>query len=256
MAAPPDRFTDELIEPIMVQLEGGSFQMGDDTGRDDEKPEHHVTVSAFMIAMYPVSNAEYAVFLRRTDHPTPKQWGQAPFDRPDRPVCGVSWLDAVAYADWLTAETGTRYHLPTEAQREFAARGGESGLTYPWGNDPLPLEGPFTRGAGLPEFRGPLQLGTPDYPGANGFGLFHMMDNVHEWTADYYDPDYYQSSPHPQVDPRGPLTPRPRRAARGGSWRHDIKFTTNAQRSSLAEDKQFTDFGFRLAASKGFEYIR
>ena len=71
--------------------------MGDESGRADEKPVHSVLVDAFSIAIYPVSNAEYAVFLERTGHDEPVEWMQPRFDRPDLPVCGVSWKDAVAY---------------------------------------------------------------------------------------------------------------------------------------------------------------
>ncbi len=245
------------IRPQMRDLPGGAFLMGDAAGRGDERPVHEVFVSPFALGVFPVSVAEYRVFLQQTDHPQPVEWGQPRFDRPDLPACGVSWDDAVAYADWLAAQAGVNYHLPSEAQREYAARGGLAQLAYPWGDEPPPLVGVYERGLGGPITGGPMALGTPPpgmADGANGFGLYHMADNVHEWCADFYDPRFYAASP--RDNPRGPLTPTDRRAARGGSWRHEIKFSRCAARSSLAPQKRFADFGFRLAASHGFEYVR
>ena len=252
MNGPPRSFNREPILPLMCRIPAASFLMGDRNGRDDEMPVHQVTLDEFKIAKYPVSNAEYAVFLKKTDHENPKAWSEPRFDRPDYPVCGVSWVDAVSYAQWLSDLTGEMYHLPTEAQREYATRGGHEQLSYPWGNDPIPLEGPYARGLSSPLTGGPITLGTPASHEPNGFGLYHMADNVHEWTADYYDEHYYERSP--QRDPRGPQRSN-RRAARGGSWRHDIKYCRCAARSSLGPFKRFTDFGFRLAASGAFEYL-
>jgi formylglycine-generating enzyme required for sulfatase activity len=235
----------------MRELPGGRFDMGDKSGRADERPLHSVRLDAFSMAAYPVSNAEYAVFLERTGHDGPVEWMQPRFDRPDLPVCGVSWLDAVAYADWLSAFSGRRFHLPTEAQREYAARGGRAGRAYPWGDDPLPLSGPYARGLSGPITGGPMPIAGPDSIGPNDFGLHHMADNVHEWCADYYDARYYRSSP--ERNPGGPEK-GDRRAARGGAWRHDIKFCRCGARSSLKPDKRFADFGFRLAESPSFEY--
>lgn len=238
--------------PEMRSLPGGTFLLGDEKGRADEQPVHEVTVDPFSIGVYPVTNAEYAVFLAITGHPEPIEWGQPRFDRPECPVCGVSWHDAVAYADWLSARTGQCYHLPTEAQREYAARGGRVQQAYPWGEDPLPREGVYAEGLAGPLTGGPIPIGSPDATGPNDFGLYHMADNVHEWCADYYDHDYYRHSP--RHNPRGPAA-TDRRAARGGSWRHHVKYTRCAARSSLAPTKRFADFGFRLAMSEGFEYM-
>ena len=249
------------IEPPMCDLPGtgpDGFHMGDDNGRDDERPVHRVVVAPFSIAIWPVTNGQYEAFLQATNHAPPPGWGMSPFNHPDAPVCAVSWNDAVAYADWLTQRTRRCWHLPTEAQREYAARGGREGAAYPWGDDGLPLEGPYQRGLDGPLVGGPLPVVTPDNPpnaplaGPNGFGLYHMADNVHEWCADYHDRDYYAHSP--AENPRGPEK-TDRRAARGGSWRHDIKYCRCAARSSLGPAKQFADFGFRVAASEGFEYV-
>lgn len=242
----------QIILPTMRQLPGGTFLLGDEKGRADEQPVHEVTIDPFSIAIYPVSNSEYAVFLAHTGHAEPVEWRKPRFDRPEYPVCGVSWIDAVAYADWLSAGTDQCYHLPTEAQREYAARGGRVQQAYPWGDEPLPLQGPYAEGLDGPLTGGPLPIGCAEAAGPNDFGLYHMADNVHEWCADFYDRSYYASSP--QHNPRGPGA-RDRRAARGGSWRHHIKYSRCAARSSLAPNKRFADFGFRLALSERFEYV-
>lgn len=238
--------------PTMIALPGGTFLMGDIAGRSDEQPMHEVTVEPFEIAECPVTVQAYTQFMTATGHADPREWGKPPFDQPDLPVCGVSWIDAVAYGEWISQITGRCFHLPTEAQREFAARGGMAQQAYPWGPVPPEQIGVYERGLSGEAVGGPMPVRCDAGVGANQFGLWHMGDNVHEWCADYYDRNYYQQSP--LHEPAGPLT-SDRRAARGGSWRHDVKYCRCAARSSLAPDKRFTDFGFRLAASKDFQYV-
>ena len=195
--------------------------MGSGDGDDNERPLHDVWIDAFEIGMYAVTNAEYARFA-----PPPR--GDDPhFNHPDQPVVAVSWLDAVRYCEWLG------FRLPTEAEWEFAARGGVEGRRYPWGDDP-------------PEDSG-RTLAGPDRVGErapNGFGLYGMCENVHEWCSDWSAADYYALSP--ARNPRGP-DGGSRRASRGGSWRHQVKVTRCAARSSLPPDLRYTDYGFRVA---------
>ena len=229
----------------MSTIPAGTFWMGSENGLLNESPRHRVVVGAFELAIFQVTNAEYAEFLAATGHEVPRDWKSAHFDDPQQPVCGVSWIDAKAFCDWL----GGDFHLPTEAQREWAARGGVDGTEYPFGNDPPPLEGIYA-----PVLDG-VKTGFPQPVGqgpANAFGLFNIFDNVHEWCADWYAADYYKLSP--RDEPRGPATGT-RRCARGGSWRHQVKFSRNAARSALDPTKRFTDFGFRVARSAGFEYV-
>ncbi len=239
------------IAPEMLRLEGATYLMGSADGRDDEKPVHRVTIDRFAIARFPVTVKEYALFLSDTGYESPRDWMKPPFDSPDLPVCGVSWLDAVAYARWLSGQLDQSFHLPTEAQREYASRGGAEPRAYPWGDEALPQEGVYARGLTGPETGRPLPIGT-GLAGPNPLGIWHMGDNVHEWCADYYLPDYYAQSP--EDNPAGPGQ-TDRRAARGGSWRHNIKYCRCAARSSLAPDKRFMDFGFRIASSDGFQYV-
>jgi formylglycine-generating enzyme required for sulfatase activity len=228
----------KFIEPEMLVIPEGDFLMGCDNGADNEKPVHRVWVDAFTIAKYPVTNREYAIFMEMTKHPPSPFWGEPAFRHPEQPVVGPSWYDAVAYCNWLENLTGKAYRLPTEAAREKAARGGLEGYEYPWGNE-LPEEHLGGRNSPL------APVGTE---GPNGYGLYNMSAGVHEWCADWYDASYYEISPG-----RNPTGPRhgTRRVARGGSWRHRIRFARCAARSSLAPDKQFSDFGFRCAMTMG-----
>ncbi|MCZ6597048.1 MAG: SUMF1/EgtB/PvdO family nonheme iron enzyme [Planctomycetota bacterium] len=230
-------------------IPGGAFEMGDDGGSFDERPRHRVELGPFELGVFQVTNADYAVFLAETDREAPPVWGERGFDHPDQPVCAVSWHDARAFCDWLGGILGARCHLPTEAQRERAARGGAEGRAYPWGDEPLPFEGPFARGRNGPETGFPQPVGLRE---PNAYGLHDIATNVHEWCADWFDPDYYSVSPARKV--RGP-SKTSRRLARGGSWRHNVKFCRNAARARLAPDKHFSDFGFRVARSSSFEYV-
>ena len=227
-----------FIEPEMILIPEGDFLMGSEKGADNEAPIHRVWVDAFVIAKYPVTNREYVCFMEMTGHRPPPFWGEPQFQHLEQPVVGPSWYDAVAYCNWLKDLTGKAYRLPTEAEREKAARGGLEGRKYPWG-DELPADHQGGRNA-------PLEPVGIDGP--NGYGLYNMSAGVHEWCADWYDASYYEISPE-----RNPTGPRrgERRVARGGSWRHRIRFAQCAARSSLAPDKQFSDFGFRCAMTMG-----
>jgi len=218
----------------MALVPAGEFQMGDPGGREDERPVHRVYVSAFRMAVCPVTNREYAVFLEATEHEEPRFWNDVTFTEPLQPVVGVSWFDAVAYCDWLSSATGRAYRLPTEAEREKAARGGSDGARYPWGDEP-PADG------GRSAQDAPNSVGQT---APNGYGLFDLGYNVHEWCLDWYDRAYYGASPI--RDPGGPATGT-RRASRGGAWRHQIKISRCAARSSLPPSFRYNDYGFRIA---------
>jgi formylglycine-generating enzyme len=213
--------------------------MGCQTGRDDEKPVHRVWVDAFELAAHQLTNEEYGRFLAATKTPEPLCWTDASFNQPKMPVVAVSWSEAVAYCEWLSQGTGKHYRLPTEAEWEHAARGGADGLLYPWGDAGT---------ESVPDYAkrwisGPEPVGL--YP-PNPYGLYNLGDNVHEWCADWYDDGYYGRSP--ERNPQGSADGN-RRASRGGSWRHHIKVTRTAARSSIPPELQYADYGFRLARS-------
>jgi sulfatase modifying factor 1 len=219
--------------------------MGCQSGRDDEKPVHRVWVDSFELGVCQVTNDEYACFLAGTGHVKPLEWGAPNFCDPKQPVVGVSWHDAVAYCDWLNTirgidlASGKQYRLPTEAEWERAARGGVEGELYPWGDvPPEQVRDYSSRWKAGPE---PVGLYSP-----NAYGLFNLGDNVHEWCSDWYDPGYYARSSE-----RSPTGPRQgsRKASRGGSWRHHIKVTRTAARSSIPPEFKYADYGFRVARS-------
>ena len=124
------------LEPALVHIPEGWFLMGSDLGQDCERPIHRVWIDSFLLAATQVTNAEYDRFLRATEATPPKFWNDPNFNHPQQPVAGPSWYEAVAYCEWLTAQTGKHYRLPTEAEWERAARGGLDQKNFPWGDDP------------------------------------------------------------------------------------------------------------------------
>src|ERR1700704_41275 len=239
--ASPETTRIGVIEPIMQRIPEGWFWMGCEDGRDDEKPRHRVWVDAFGLATCQTKNEEYSIFLDATRRPKPLSWNDPAFNHPKQPVGAVSWLDAVAYCEWLNVACANHFRLPTEAEWERAARGGVENSLYPWGDCPP---------ENLPEYasrwkKGPEQVGLYS---PNAYGLYNLGDNVHEWCSDWYDPGYYACSP--ERNPPGPAIST-RRASRGGSWRHYIKVTRTSARSSIPPEFKYADYGFRVARSEG-----
>jgi formylglycine-generating enzyme required for sulfatase activity len=209
--------------------------MGSDAGRPDEAPVHLVEVGPFAIGRTPVTNAQYAPFVR-DGGPVPLGWREPAFSDPTQPVVGVSWFDATAFAAWLGERDGRPFRLPTEAEWERAARGGEEARPTAWGDSippgevpEGPLAGPWTVGRGRP----------------NGFGLLDITTVVHEWCADWYAAGYYAVAP--RRNPAGPEEGE-RRVSRGGSWRHHVRWSPPSARSSLPPEFRYADYGLRLAA--------
>jgi formylglycine-generating enzyme len=230
-----------VLKPALVPIPAGWFLMGSDNGQDNERPVHRVWIDAFHFAACQVTNTEYARFLRATCKLPPPFWQDPNFNHPDQPVVGTSWYEATQYCAWLSVFTGARFRLPTEAEWELAARGGLESALFPWGDAPP---------ESLPNYASRWQTG-PEPVGRslpNAFGLFDICANVHEWCSDWYDPNYYANSP--DRNPLGAETGQ-RRASRGGSWRHHIKVTRCAARSSIPPEFQYADYGFRVACNLG-----
>ena len=226
-----------ILQSALVAIPAGWFLMGSETGQDNERPVHRVWIDAFHLAACQVTNAEYSRFLRAPGTLPPPFWQDPNFNHPEQPVAGVSWHEAVQFCNWLSRSTGHKYRLPSEAEWERAARGGVEGALFAWGDAPP---------ESLPNYTNRWQTG-PERVGSsapNAFGLFDICANVHEWCSDWYDPNYYAVSP--DRNPRGPETGQ-RRASRGGSWRHHIKVTRCAARSSIPPEFQYADYGFRVA---------
>jgi formylglycine-generating enzyme required for sulfatase activity len=223
----------------LIAIPGGEFRMGQADGRDEERPVHRVRVGPFRLAPYQVTNLEYDAFLHATGREAPPFRYDPLFACPNQPVVGVSWFDAVAYCEWLSSVCGLACRLPTEAEWERAARAGVDQNLYPWGDQPIfARENYASRWRQAPE---PVGTALP-----NAFGLFDMCENVHEWCSDWYDPTYYAASPG--HDPRGPDSGT-RRASRGGAWRHHLKISRCAARSSIPPEFKYADYGFRIATA-------
>ena len=191
----------------------------------DEFPLHPVSLDAFLIGRYPVTAAEWALFLNscRADahdwfDPTPETsvvYSRSRFYPRHgcslMPANGLSWFGAMAYCRWLSEKTGRRFRLPTEAEWEKAARGGLESKRFPWGNHAARGRAHFGQ-----RCSDPLHTLSPvgAYP-PNAFGLHDMAGNVWEWCSDWYDRQYYHFSPHrnPAGPERGAM-----RVLRGGSW--------------------------------------
>jgi formylglycine-generating enzyme required for sulfatase activity len=207
-----------------VFVEAGPFRMGWPRGLPCERPVHEVWLDRFLIATTPVTNADFAEYLAATAGAPPAFWRAGEFSRPRQPVVGLSWDEALGFADWAGAR------LPTEAEWEKAARGGLADAHFPWGD-----VRPASRFTAPPE--------VPATP-ANPLGLTDLSGVCHEWCADWYDDGYYAISP--VKNPRGPVGGT-RRVSRGGAWRHADPWSPVAHRSSLPPGLRYSDYGLRLA---------
>ena len=234
----------------MILLPGGSFTMGDPNGSADEAP-HKVSVSPFYIDKYKVSQEDY----QKVTNENPSKWKAK-----DHPVEEVRWSDAVRYCNlrskldglkpcydlttWECDFTANGYRLPTEAEWEYAARGGTN-TRYFFGDDrgKLKLYGWFKDNSG--GRTRPLGQKLP-----NPFGLYDAYGNVWEWCNDFYKVDYYKESP--ATDPRGPQKGKTR-VLRGGCWNTSDAKCSSAYRYN--EDPGYTDpcFGYDIY---GFRCVR
>jgi formylglycine-generating enzyme required for sulfatase activity len=235
-------------EPGMVFIPGGEYLRGrshalpDDglkwfpTVMKDDRPVKKIRLTPFYLDQYEVTNEQYAAFVKATSHRPPYHWpeGRVPDGKARFPVVNVSWDDAAAYAKWA----GKR--LPTEAEFEHACRGPAEGATYPWGEHK-----PTKEDARFNGIDGPQDVGKCR---ANYFGLYDIVGNAWEWTADWYEKDYYQRSP--DADPKGPESGR-YRVIRGGSWADVAKYLTCAYRSWARPAERSPNIGFRCAKELG-----
>ncbi|MDT4331008.1 SUMF1/EgtB/PvdO family nonheme iron enzyme [Methylomonas sp. MED-D] len=226
---------DWVIEPEMIAIPAGSFAMGGDQ-YDNEKPIHTVTFAKpFKLGKYPVTFAEYDVFVEQTARVKPEDEG---WGRGRRPAINVTWQDAVDYAVWLRETTGKAYRLPSEAEWEYACRAGAQSEFF-WGDD-----------AGLAKHYAWFDqnaAGTTQEVGlklANLFGLYDMAGNVWEWLQDGWYEDY-QGAPNDGSARIGGYGGR--RVIRSGSCGNSSAALRSAHRLWSSPEYRFNFLGFRLA---------
>jgi sulfatase modifying factor 1 len=221
----------------MVLIPAGEFTMGKNTANPtDWQPEHKVQIDAFYMDQYEVTNKQYYEFCKATNNQLPELWGQSLYkcslDYPDNPVVGVSFFDADKYARWV----GKR--IPTEAEWEYASRGGLPASFFPWGDQTDSTKANYGK-----KYKSTLKVGTFK---PNGFGLFDISGNVWEWTSDNYGDDYYSNSPN--QNPKGPVTGR-FKVIRGGSWHSGAMCIQTYYRNGLSPSWIDFGVGFRCAKS-------
>ncbi len=239
--------------PEMVLIPAGTFRIGSpvaEAGRLQDEAQRQVDiVKPFAIGRYEVTFAEYARFVSATGHRQPEDegWGHG-----KRPVINVSWQDATAYSEWLAAQTGEKYRLPTEAEWEYAARAHMTTSRY-WGDNPD--QGcAYANGAdlvGQTAFVGWTVMNCSDgytYTApvgsfqANGFGLFDMLGNVLEWTCSSYEEPYREA-----VLGCAEKETSSHIVARGGSWSDQPRGIRAADRHEALRDSYDYFIGFRVA---------
>lgn len=250
-------------EPKTVLISAGPFLMGSSEaeaqrileiagpGRQEylswQMPQHRVWLSAYYIGKYPVTNAEYAVFIRETDAPAPRCWSDPapPTGEEDHPVGAIRWQDACDYCAWLAAASGKPYRLPTEAEWEKAARGTD-GRFYPWGDDwdPQRLN---SREAGPGKL---MAVGSYSPQGDSPYGVAEMAGGLWEWVSDWFDPLAYRDRQDIR-DPKGPATGT-MHILRGGAFNLDGLLLANVSVRDTHEGTNVAeDDGFRVALSAG-----
>jgi len=230
-AAPVEPSQEPVSGAEEVLIPAGDLRMGSEVSNETQ-PIHEVSIDAFYLETHEVTNAQYFAFCQATGRGLPAFWDKREFRSgpsfPDHPVVGVSWYAAAAYAKWA----GKR--LPTEAEWEYAARGGLIGKPYPSGE---------TLDATAANYSASGPVAMRSYR-PNGFGLYDMAGNVWEWVADGYDPTYYARSP--QRNPPGP-DDRRLRVIRGGGWRSGPTCNRVDYRNALPPGWVDMAVGFRCA---------
>jgi formylglycine-generating enzyme required for sulfatase activity len=242
------------IEPELILIPAGSFRMGSTAEElaglperfQSEIPQHQVSLPAYRIGRYLVTNLQYQAFVEATGHSPPRHWegGQLPLELSDHPVVNVSWEDAMAYCLWLSEVSGRAYRLPTEAEWEKAARGTDRRI-YPWGND-WDKTRANTQEAGI---GATTPVGQYSPAGDSPYGLADMAGDVWEWTQSLWGRDFEKPDfkyPYDSADGREDLEAEGLRVLRGGSWNNDRYFARCAARVEYILDLRNVNLGFRL----------
>ncbi|GHV17135.1 hypothetical protein AGMMS49938_17760 [Fibrobacterales bacterium] len=215
----------------LVFVEGGSFRMGDwyNEGQDDERPAHSVTVGSFSISKYEVTQGLWKEYMGGSN--------PSNFKGDYLPVEKVSWNDVQTFISNLNARTGKNYRLPTEAEWEYAARGGSVSKGYRYsGSNNIGDVAWYVDNSGRQTHR----VGTK---ASNELGIYDMSGNVWEWCSDWYAGDYYMRSPSENPTGAGSGS---NRVLRGGSWYSDATGARVAYRGNSGPGNSGNALGFRL----------
>lgn len=228
------------VPPQMVQIPGGTFQMGDVEKLGDgwRNPVHPVTLKPFAISKYEVTFEEYDRFAIATGQRLPEDQG---WGRGRRPVVNVSWDEAKAYAEWLSKETGNHYRLPTESEWEYAARSGAKQEVWAGTSEESTLGeyAVFQNNSG----NRTAEVGTKQ---ANGFGLHDLTGNVWEWVEDCAHGTYEQAPTDGAAWMEANGGECGRRVIRGGSWGSTPEFLRASNRYGSTTVDRNDLLGFRL----------
>ena len=257
--------TPSFPTPEMINVRGGSFQMGSvgAEAQPNEGPVHTVNLGSFSISKYEITVKQFLQFINDTKHVTTSDtlgfswiyngsdWVKGNYvnwtydihgklvdmDNMDMPVVHVSWLDAIAYCNWLSKKTNQKFRLPTEAEWEFAARGGNSSGQYLFsGSNDLSLVAWF---AGNSRQR----LSKVGQKQPNELGIYDMSGNVMEWCYDFYSENYYETAKPDNLS--GPSTGT-EKVARGGSWSTPEQVCRSTFRIAYPETSRGGSIGFRI----------
>ncbi|MBL7784692.1 MAG: SUMF1/EgtB/PvdO family nonheme iron enzyme [Chitinophagales bacterium] len=217
------------IDSQMVKVEGGAFEMGSTDGSIEEKPTHEVILNDFYISRYEVTQAQWQTIMGNN----PSHFS----DCPQCPVENVSWDDIQVFLQKLNKHTNQSYHLPTEAQWEYAARGGNKSKGYKYaGSNDVDIVAWYSDNSGQRTH----QVGQKE---PNELGLYDMSGNVWEWCSDWYSEDYYKNSP--VNNPTGSNNGTDR-ILRGGGWSNSAEGCRITYRDHDIPTNRNRINGFRL----------
>ena len=236
-----DIWWEPITEIGFIWVPGGSFSMGsgewDDQSQEDERPVHEVWLDGFWIAQTPVTVTQYVNYTDTLpDHYSIPSATEGLAASGDYPVVGVSWHEATAFAHWLTKRSGQFFRLPSEAQWEYAARGGGRPEKYAGCDHAEAVAWYADNSMG--------RMHRVARKQSNSLGIHDMCGNVCEWCIDHYAKSAYRF--HEGLNPVTQLEKDTARVIRGGSWQHGARDVRCADRGLLVADRREPDVGFRL----------
>ena len=248
-------FRDCFECPEMVEILNGSFLMGSDFGRNDEKPIHQVTIDyKFAVGKYEVTRAQYAHFVKSANYSVKngcetwdlpsfnmdlsKNWVDPAFEQAaNHPVVCVNWHDAQAYVTWLSKLTGGQYRLLSESEWEYVARAGST-TSYNFGDSIDSMKANYDD-----QYRATTPVGSY---APNGFGIFDVHGNAAEWVMDCWVDNYANAPSSGEPMAAGACDTR---ILRGGTWHNQPQYLRSAFRNGYFAKFRLSGIGFRIVKS-------